>query len=177
VNEHPQPPTASTGLVPSPPAPPLTPAPGTRLGAGPHAYLLASLAGTWLLVFLPILLLVALVLRIIEFVLAAVTLDKTLLSRILAPCPHRLRKGRVIVRVGLRKRHGNRACPGDGFGARATSWDRRKLLQAQGADYARHFQYVILEIADTHVGQEYLLARESHWKEALQTRKHGYNAN
>lgn len=49
-----------------------------------------------------------------------------------------------------------------------------QLLRDHGAEYADHFQFGILEIVDTHAD---VLARESHWKELLGTRVHGYNAN
>ena len=55
--------------------------------------------------------------------------------------------------------------------------DLAKLLQEKGADYARHFQYAVLEIADTHASSEEVLGRESHWKQVLASREHGYNAN
>lgn len=55
--------------------------------------------------------------------------------------------------------------------------DLRKLLKAEGTEYARHFQYAVLEIADTHASSEEVLARESHWKSVLRSREHGYNAN
>lgn len=53
----------------------------------------------------------------------------------------------------------------------------RKLLQEKGPAYAEHFQFGILEIADSHASQEDVLRRESYWKALLQTRVHGYNAN
>ena len=55
--------------------------------------------------------------------------------------------------------------------------DIRKLLKAEGPDYARHFQYAVLEIADTHAGDEQVRSREDHWKRVLVSREHGYNAN
>lgn len=53
----------------------------------------------------------------------------------------------------------------------------KKLLKEKGPAYAENFQFGILEIADTHASQEDILRRESFWKELLQTRVHGYNAN
>lgn len=53
----------------------------------------------------------------------------------------------------------------------------REVLDANGPDYARNYQYSILEIADSHAGDKDILARESHWKEVLCTRKFGYNSN
>lgn len=51
------------------------------------------------------------------------------------------------------------------------------LLSEKGNDYSNHFQYSILEIADTHSSPTDVLARESYWKDVLCSRKHGYNAN
>jgi hypothetical protein len=52
------------------------------------------------------------------------------------------------------------------------------LLAKEGASYAEHFQYGVLEIADTHASVEEILRREAHWKDLLCTRApHGYNAN
>jgi hypothetical protein len=47
----------------------------------------------------------------------------------------------------------------------------------QGPDHARHFQYSILEVADTHTSGLDLLRRESHWKQVLQSGRFGYNGN
>jgi hypothetical protein len=52
----------------------------------------------------------------------------------------------------------------------------QKLLDVD-CDYCSNFQFVILEIADTHTSVEDILQRESHWKNVLCTREHGYNAN
>lgn len=46
-----------------------------------------------------------------------------------------------------------------------------------GADHARHFQFSILEIADTHASADDVKRRERHWKHVLQSRAHGYNRN
>lgn len=53
----------------------------------------------------------------------------------------------------------------------------RQLLREKGLDYVKHFQYSILEIADTHASDESILARESYWKDALLSREFGYNSN
>lgn len=53
----------------------------------------------------------------------------------------------------------------------------KRLLKEKGADYAANFQYGVLEIADTHTGPDQVMARESHWKDLLQTRVHGLNEN
>lgn len=45
-------------------------------------------------------------------------------------------------------------------------------------DYIKgNFQYSILDIFKSTVDDQTILARESHWKEVLQTRKFGYNKN
>lgn len=53
----------------------------------------------------------------------------------------------------------------------------RNLLKEKGADYSQHFQYSILEIADTHASDQDILTRESYWKQVLRTREFGYNSN
>lgn len=49
------------------------------------------------------------------------------------------------------------------------------ILEREGYEYTQYFQYSVLEIADTYTSDEYILARESYWKQALQTRTFGYN--
>jgi len=53
----------------------------------------------------------------------------------------------------------------------------RSLLKEKGDDYVKNFRYSILEIADSHASDQYVLERESYWKEVLLTRSHGYNKN
>lgn len=53
----------------------------------------------------------------------------------------------------------------------------RELLGANPPEYLEHFQFSILEIADFQTSDLEIGAREGHWKEVLQTRKHGYNSN
>lgn len=53
----------------------------------------------------------------------------------------------------------------------------RELLRETGAISAENFRFAVLEIADIHSSEKELLRRESHWKEVLLTREHGYNAN
>lgn len=53
----------------------------------------------------------------------------------------------------------------------------KRLLNEKGSNYSWNFQYSILEIADTHSGNEDILSRESFWKDVLCSREHGYNAN
>lgn len=52
-----------------------------------------------------------------------------------------------------------------------------EVLQGEGAEYARHFQYAILEVADSQDDKAHVLEREGHWKRVLVSGKHGYNAN
>jgi hypothetical protein len=53
----------------------------------------------------------------------------------------------------------------------------RALLDANGLDHARNFQFSILEICDVMATKDEVLARETHWKSALCSRKFGYNSN
>lgn len=53
----------------------------------------------------------------------------------------------------------------------------RALLRDEGTARADHFQFSVLEIADTHASKEQVLAREQHWKRVLLTLDHGLNAN
>jgi hypothetical protein len=53
----------------------------------------------------------------------------------------------------------------------------RQVLREEGPDYFKNFQYSILEIADIHASDEFILARESYWKDALGSREFGYNSN
>ncbi len=50
-----------------------------------------------------------------------------------------------------------------------------ELLKNKPRDYCSNFQYSILEIADSHASDDYILKRESYWKEVLMSRKYGYN--
>lgn len=53
----------------------------------------------------------------------------------------------------------------------------RALFKSKPTDYCSHFQYSILEIADSHASDDYILKRESYWKDVLMSRVHGYNSN
>ena len=54
----------------------------------------------------------------------------------------------------------------------------KELVDQKGFDYVRkHFQYSILENYNAKVDDHVILERESWWKETLQSKKHGYNAN
>lgn len=51
------------------------------------------------------------------------------------------------------------------------------LLKENGVEYADNFQYSILEFTDSHATDEYISTREVYWKDALLSRKFGYNKN
>ena len=52
------------------------------------------------------------------------------------------------------------------------------IVKQHGLEYVQaHFRYTLLEHYDFTVPKDVVLARESYWKEALDTRKHGYNGN
>lgn len=53
----------------------------------------------------------------------------------------------------------------------------RKLVKESGIGRTEHFRYAILEIADIHDENPSVLARESHWKKLLLSRKVGFNLN
>ena len=53
----------------------------------------------------------------------------------------------------------------------------RQLLRANGADYAKHFQFSLVEVCDINANPDYIISRESHWKDVLKTREFGLNAN
>ena len=51
----------------------------------------------------------------------------------------------------------------------------KRVLKSHGDDHMRHFQYSILEIADTHASDGDILVRESYWINALRSRDFGLN--
>ena len=53
----------------------------------------------------------------------------------------------------------------------------KKLLKENGEDYKYNFKYSILEVCNMNLGNEYILQRETHWKEILLTRIFGLNKN
>ena len=55
--------------------------------------------------------------------------------------------------------------------------DLKKVLKSKGKDYVDNFQYSLLEVADSRVTDDYVLERESFWKNVLASREFGYNAN
>jgi len=55
--------------------------------------------------------------------------------------------------------------------------DLKRVLKDKGSKYVEHFQYSLLEVADSRASDEYVLERESFWKDVLASRQFGYNAN
>ena len=54
----------------------------------------------------------------------------------------------------------------------------KELVEEKGLKYIQeNFQYSILETFTDDASDEYIIARESFWKEVLLTRIFGYNAN
>lgn len=53
----------------------------------------------------------------------------------------------------------------------------KNLLVENGQEYAYNFKYSILEVCNMNLGNEYIIDRETHWKEVLLTRKFGLNKN
>jgi hypothetical protein len=55
----------------------------------------------------------------------------------------------------------------------------KSILQKMGLAHSQNFQFSILETADTNASKDDVLARETHWKNALCSREShgGYNAN
>lgn len=53
----------------------------------------------------------------------------------------------------------------------------KDLLTKYGDDYKKNFKYSILEVCNMNLGSEYIIGRETYWKEVLLTRKFGLNCN
>ena len=53
----------------------------------------------------------------------------------------------------------------------------RSVLKEEGIGYAEYFQFAILEVCDLNANDDYVISRESHWKNVLKTREFGYNSN
>lgn len=62
----------------------------------------------------------------------------------------------------------------DGHGG---NMDLKELLKTNGAAYRYNFHYSILEVCNMNLGNEYIIGRETHWKEVLMTRRFGLNKN
>ena len=54
----------------------------------------------------------------------------------------------------------------------------KSLILEKGIEYADNFTYTVLEIADFRSTDEFMIKRESHWKDVFLSRKpFGYNSN
>ncbi len=53
----------------------------------------------------------------------------------------------------------------------------KELLTKYGEDYKNNFSYSVLEVSNLNLGNDYIILRESHWKDVLMTRKFGLNEN
>lgn len=53
----------------------------------------------------------------------------------------------------------------------------KEILQNNGTDYKNNFKYSILEVCNMNLGNDYIIGRETYWKEVLVTRKFGMNSN
>ena len=53
----------------------------------------------------------------------------------------------------------------------------KELLSINGTAYKYNFKYSVLEVCNMSLSNEYIIARENHWKEVLMTRKFGLNDN
>ncbi len=62
----------------------------------------------------------------------------------------------------------------DGHGGNV---ELKELLKFNGENYKLNFKYSILEVCNMNLGNEYIIERETHWKEVLLTRQFGLNKN
>lgn len=53
----------------------------------------------------------------------------------------------------------------------------KNLLLNNGTDYKNNLKFSILEVCNLNLGNEYIISRETYWKEVLMTRKFGMNSN
>lgn len=53
----------------------------------------------------------------------------------------------------------------------------KELLKKNGENYKFNFKYSILEVCNMNLGSEYIITRETYWKEVLLTRTFGLNKN
>jgi hypothetical protein len=51
----------------------------------------------------------------------------------------------------------------------------RQLLSQNGTEYAHNFQFSLVEVCDINASDDYIISRESHWKDVLLTREFGLN--
>jgi len=53
----------------------------------------------------------------------------------------------------------------------------RDLLRTEGAEHCHFFQFSLLEVCDLNSSDDYVIARETHWKTVLRSREFGLNTN
>jgi len=53
----------------------------------------------------------------------------------------------------------------------------KQLIKQKRKDYIQNFQLSILEVCDLNSSEEYVVSRETHWKDVMRTREFGYNSN
>ncbi len=51
------------------------------------------------------------------------------------------------------------------------------ILRSYGKEYLNNFKYSILEVCNMNLGNDYIIERETYWKEVLMTRRFGLNDN
>ena len=56
-------------------------------------------------------------------------------------------------------------------------WDGKALLREHADDYVQHLQFSVLEVCDLNASKDYVISRETHWKNVLRSREFGYNEN
>lgn len=90
----------------------------------------------------------------------------------------------LITDTGTGKNYIGKASGNDGIWQRWCSYAKnghggnaelKKLLKSAGDEHISHFQYSILEIADTHASDADILRREGYWMEVLKSREFGLN--
>ncbi|MFH1302996.1 MAG: GIY-YIG nuclease family protein [Planctomycetota bacterium] len=80
--------------------------------------------------------------------------------------------GKASGGVGLWQRWSEYANSGHGGNMKL-----RQLLIENGSNYAKYFQFSLVEVCDINANPDYIISRESHWKDVLMTRTFGLNAN
>lgn len=52
-----------------------------------------------------------------------------------------------------------------------------EIIKQRGQDYAANFQFSVLEVCDLNSSNDFVISRETHWKNVLLTREFGLNRN
>ena len=53
----------------------------------------------------------------------------------------------------------------------------RELLRKEGSEHVDHFQFALLEVCDVDASNDYIIKRETYWKQVLLSREFGLNKN